>query len=133
MTRKIRSSAPELVTLCSRCAGTLDESARLGVPDPISHLYTGGAAQEVERVVVGVVMQWRSAARAELRQLRTEQRGVVGADQLVADPEVLAKVGLMPDDVVRREHIWHHGVAVAHGDCSFPMSAIGAGAVETCG
>jgi hypothetical protein len=33
-------------------------------------------------------MQWGSAARAELRQLRIKQRGIVGADQLVADQKL---------------------------------------------
>jgi len=55
-------------------SGDLHESPWLGVPGLLAELYAGGAAQEVERVVVVVVMQRRCATDAELGYLRTEQR-----------------------------------------------------------
>src|SRR5829696_2257559 len=92
------------------------ERAWLDMPGLLADVHTARALQEVERVVVGVAVRWGSAARAELGELGTEDRGVVGADQVVAEPELRSKLGLVPDDVLRREHVAGRGVALTHAD-----------------
>src|SRR6185437_5922740 len=81
-----------------------------GLPALITDSHATGTGQEVERVVVIVVMDRGSAARAELGELGAEQRGVPCADQVVADPEVLTEVGLAPDDVLWGDHVRQSGV-----------------------
>ena len=94
--------------------GDLDESARLDVPLLLGDLHTTDSAQEVERVVVGVLMRGGSATWAELGYLGVENRGVVRVDHLVAEPELLSKVGLVPDDVLGRDYVGGRGIAVTH-------------------
>jgi len=58
--------------------GDLDESARLDVPSLLGDLHITGSAQEVERVVVGVLMRGGSATWAELGYLGVENPCVSG-------------------------------------------------------
>jgi hypothetical protein len=66
MTRKMRPSAPGVGDAVLQVRGNLDERARLDVPGLLADLHAAGPALEVERVVLGVAVRWRSAAGPNL-------------------------------------------------------------------